>query len=361
MLSEQIKTIHEDCRSVVADRIGDLADLRGSQVLILGGTGFVGVWLTELLAFLNDHHDFRVRIILMAAHAHDMRAEKPHLADRDDVRLIESDVRGLSELPANVDWVIHAAASPDNRFHASNPIRTLETNVQGTLAVLAAAARLPDLRKLLYLSSGVVYGDLHDDIRGIPEDHFGGADCHSFASAYAEGKRAAETLCASFRSQQGLPIVVARPFAFIGPYQLLDRPWAVNNFLRDGLLGGPIRIQGDGTTVRSYMYGADMAYWLLRILVGGRSGAAYNVGSPHGICLRDLAAKIAQLVPSRPRIEIGKLCGGRTPRAHWAPDVSLAVRELGLDLRVDLDAALARTVRWNQAKERAAPAARAIA
>lgn len=357
MLSEHIESIQADCRSVVADRTGELDDLRGSQILILGGTGFVGTWLAELLSLLNDDHDFQVRILLLAPHAHDMRAVKPHLAAREDIRLIEADVRGLTELPAGVDWIVHAAASPDNRFHASNPIRTLETNVQGTLAVLTAAARLPDLRKLLYLSSGLVYGDLPDDLRGIPEDRFGGADCHSFASAYAESKRAAETLCASFRSQQGLPIVVARPFAFIGPYQLLDRPWAVNNFLRDGLLGGPIRIQGDGTTVRSYMYGADMAYWLLRMLVAGRPGAAYNVGSPHEICLKDLASKIAQLVPGRPRVEIGKLRGGRTPRAHWVPDVSLARRELGLDLRVDLDTALLRTLRWNQIKELATTSA----
>ena len=80
-----------------------------------------------------------------------------------------------------------------------------------------------------------------------------------------------------------LPIVTVRPFAFLGPYQLLDRPWAANNFIRDSLLGGPIRIQGDGQSVRSYMYPADMALWLLTIFPRGSVGSVYNVGSPNGI------------------------------------------------------------------------------
>ena len=93
----------------------------------------------------------------------------------------------------------------------------------------------------------------------IAEKSFEGFDPSAFPAAYAEAKRYGESLCTLFRNQFRLPIVNVRPFSFVGPYQSLDAPWAINNFIRDVVMRQPIRIQGDGTAVRSYMYGADMA------------------------------------------------------------------------------------------------------
>ena len=157
-----------------------------------------------------------------------------------------------------------------------------------------------------------------------------------------------ETLCAVYRNQHRLPIINARPFAFIGPYQLLDRPWAINNFIRDSLLGGPIRILGDGETVRSYMYPSDMAWWLLRILVQGTSGTSYNVGSPHGVTLQELAEKIAGHFPVRPKI-LSRLSSDKSlRRSKFVPDVNLAKNTLDLCINVDLDSAIKRTIMWNR-------------
>ena len=144
-------------------------------------------------------------------------AKAPHLAIRPDVTLIQQDVRRVMELPDEIGWIIHAAGTPDNRQHASDPLRTTQVIVNGTAAVLEAASRLPDLKKLLNISSGLVYGPQAWDMKGIPEDSFAGLDCSSLAAAYPEAKRFAETLCAVYRNQRRLPIVNTLPLCLRRP------------------------------------------------------------------------------------------------------------------------------------------------
>ncbi|MBK8783846.1 MAG: NAD(P)-dependent oxidoreductase [Anaerolineales bacterium] len=226
--------VREDCQKVV-DGILPLKDLQNEHLLITGGTGFVGIWLAELITFLNDQYNLNVRITLLASSAESFGVLAPHLVARPDVKIIQQDVRRVAELPNEIGWIIHAAGTPDNRIHSSDPLRAMQVIVNGTASVLEAATRLPNLKKFLNLSSGLVYGSQPWELPGIQEDMFMGLDSGSLNAAYPEAKRFAETLCAVYRSQHRLPIVNTRPFAFIGPYQLLDRPWAINNFIRDGL------------------------------------------------------------------------------------------------------------------------------
>jgi len=345
--SEHRDIIHKDCEQVTANSVDLLSALRGQCILITGGTGFVGTWLAELIAFLNDNYDFSTQLILLSGRANNYSTKAPHLAIRNDITLIERDIRSVVDIPDEVGWIIHAAGNPDNRLHASDPLRTIHVIVKGTDTILEAATRLPDLKKFLNISSGLVYGSQPWELEAIPETFMGSLDCDSISSAYAEAKRMGETLCAVYRNQHRLPIINARPFAFIGPYQLLDRPWAINNFIRDSLLGGPIRILGDGETVRSYMYPSDMAWWLLRILAQGTVGTSYNVGSPHGVTLQELAEKIAGHLPVRPEI-LSRLSSDKSlRRSKFVPDVSLAKSTLDLCINVDLDSAIKRTIMWN--------------
>lgn len=343
--------IREQCALVVSDATA-LAPLRGTSVLITGGTGFMGTWLTELLTHLNDHHDFGVEINLLSSQAETFRARVPHLAGRSDVTLLQRDIRSVVDLPEELNYIIHAAASPDTRLHASDPLRVMQVISQGTAAVLEAATRLPDLRKFVNVSSGLIYGAQPHEMPGVAERYVGGLDCASVSMAYAEAKRFGETLCAGYRSQHRLPIVGARPFAFVGPYQLLDRPWAINNFIRDGIKGGPIRIQGDGRTVRSYMYGSDMAWWMLNILVRAAPGQIFNVGSPQEISLHQLAERISAYFQWRPEIMLNVAAERSPPPSRFVPDVSLARDSLGLSLTVNLDTAIQRAVTWYQEREK---------
>lgn len=338
--------IRRDCNEVLINQVSSLAELKNQCLLITGGTGFMGTWLTEMVSFLNDHYNFNTKMILLSERAHNFSGKAPHLAMRKDVVLLTRGITSVVELPDEVTMIIHAAATPDNRLHASEPLSTAQVIVNGTTALLAAASRLPNLKRMVNVSSGLIYGAQPFHLENMPENYFGGMDCSSASAAYGEGKRFAETLCGIYRSQYKMPIINVRPFAFIGPYQLLDRPWAINNFLHDSLLGGPIRILGDGETVRSYMYPSDMAFWLLRILVDGAIGQSYNIGSPVGITLRQLADKIADDFVIKPKIVLGISPMAQKKRSKFIPNIELAQTTLGLQVTVDIDDAIKRTILW---------------
>lgn len=342
------KLVRDDCARVLHGQTKRLDGLQGCVLLITGGTGFMGTWLTEMVAYLNDCHQFGIRLRLLSDCAMLFHERAPHLAGRRDVELIERDILNLVELPEDVDWIIHAAGDPDNRNHAIDPLRTLRVIVHGTDALLQSAARLGKLQKILHVSSGLVYGAQPMDLPGIPEGFVGSLDCTVPGQVYAEGKRTAETICAAYRTQARLPIVTVRPFAFLGPYQLLDRPWAANSFIRDSLRGGPIRIQGDGESVRSYMYPADMAFWILNMLARATPGSVYNLGNPVGITLLDLARKITNGFPKPVQI-VPRMMGLNAPRAtRLVPDVTFAQETLGLTIQTDIDLAIRLALQWYQ-------------
>jgi len=347
MKKELIELIRKDCAQALEGYSAVLAPLKSSKILITGGTGFMGTWLTEMLTFLNDNHGFNVKIVLMSRDTASFTTKAAHLSKRKDISLVEKDVVNLMEIDPDVTYVIHAAADPDNRVHASDPLRIMNDISKGTDAVLAVAARLSDLRKFVNISSGLIYGAQPENLALIPETFHGGPDSDSIMSVYSEAKRFAETLCAAYRNQFKMPIVTARPFAFIGPYQLIDKPWAINNFISDALRGGPIKILGNGNTVRSYMYPSDMAMWLLKILTDGKNSIAYNIGSSKGITLTTLASKIAKHFPEK--IEIVSDSSHQKPAfiSRFVPDTSLARESLKLRETVDIDEALKRTIFWN--------------
>ena len=340
--------IEKDCADILADNHRKLFDLKDQTVLITGGTGFVGTWLTSMIAFLNDNYDFRTRVILLSLSTDHFRNKVPHLADRNDISILEQDVRNIVDISDDVVWIIHAASSPDSRIHASNPLRTIDVIVNGTSALLAASVRLSNLRMILNISSGLVYGHQYKDIDYVPENSWGSLDPVSIAAVYAEAKRCSETICTAYRNEHRIPVVTARPFAFIGPYQMLDKPWAVNNFLRDKLLGGPIRILGNPETVRSYLYASDMAFWFLRILTGGISGQCFNVGSPHSLTLSSLAYQIANRPPAKVEVRSPQVEPKNWSVLTFVPDTSLARACLGLEVTVKMDEALDKTLAWYQ-------------
>lgn len=348
MSSGIIEVIRRDCNEVIENNEDSLLKLKNECLLITGGTGFMGTWLAELVAFLNDNYSFATRLILLSRDIRDFKARVSHLADRKDINFIEQDVRNLSELPAGVTMIINAAATPDSRMHASDPLKVMRVIANGLDNVLNAAGRLANLKRFLHISSGLVYGAQPLTLENIREDFLGGPDCNSISSIYAEAKRFSEALSSAYRSLYKINIVIARPFAFVGPYQFLDKPWAINNFIRDGLLGGPIRILGDGQTVRSYMYPSDMAFWLLRILIDGKEGLVYNVGSPQDISLRDLAYKVADNFSPASKIILSGYGTGAGQCSRFVPDVSLCQKSLKLEQKVGIDQAIRRTINWHR-------------
>ena len=349
MNARALELVRRDCQEGLKGSLEALGALKGRRLLITGGTGFLGTWIAEAVACLNDDFGFGLELTLLARQTERFTQEVPHLALRKDLVLRRLDVRSVAEVPQDTSYVVHAAATPDNRAHATSPVETMHVIAAGTAAVLQAVERCSSFVKMLNVSSALVYGAQPASLEAIPEDFAGAPGLGAVSSAYAEAKRYAETYCSAARSQLKLPVVTTRPFAFVGPYQSLDRPWAINNFLREALMGHPVRVQGDGQTVRSYLYGADAALWTLVILARGEPGQAYNVGSAEAVTLEKLASTIASKVLPRPEVRLHTAGSTRVPTTRLVPDIGRA-GGLGLKATVPLDRALEQTIDWHRVR-----------
>jgi nucleoside-diphosphate-sugar epimerase len=342
-------SIRLDCNKVLQERQNLLTGLKGDTLLVTGGTGFVGTWLAEMVSCMNDDYGFNIHLYLLSRSTDRFKMTTPHLANRKDISLIKSDVRYSLEVPKETNRVIHAAGNPDNRTHSSNPTETMSVIADGTSSVIRAVYRCSNLKNFLCVSSGLVYGPQPLTLDRIPETYTGAFSPGDSAAPYAEAKRFSETLCSAARSQEKLPVVTARPFAFLGPYQSLTTPWAINNFIHDVLTSNFIRVMGDGQTVRSYMYASDMAS-LVPPHPGSRTDQSrYNVGSPDGITLEKLAGLVADRFNPKPEIRLRASSKAHTTR--FVPDIELANKILGLSLTVPLEEALTRTIEWNSSQQ----------
>jgi dTDP-glucose 4,6-dehydratase len=154
--------------------------------------------------------------------------------------------------------------------------------------------------------------------------------------------------------RNGISVKVARCFAFVGPHLPLDAHFAIGNFIRDAMSGGPIHIRGDGTAVRSYLYAADLAAWLWTILVAGKSGQAYNVGGAEAVAMAELARLVRDELAPGAQIRRDQTQQPGQTVDRYVPDVTRAAIELQLKPRITLEDAINRTADWAR---RCAPAA----
>jgi len=186
------------------------------------------------------------------------------------------------------------------------------------------------------------------DLERIPEDYLGAPDVTNIGSAYGEAKRYGEMLCTLYRQRYGFPLHIARPFTFVGPYQDLNSGFAITDFIRDSLQGGPLTIQGDGTTVRSYSYAADMTVMLWKILLQSPGGRVYNVGSDESISILELAKKVISFLDTPVKVEMAVTSkpNMKSKPARYVPDINRGRSELGINVYTDIDNAIQRTLSW---------------
>ena len=147
----------------------------------------------------------------------------------------------------------------------------------------------------------------------------------------------------------GFDVTVARLFAFAGPLLPLDANFAIGNFIRDVVAGGPLRIAGDGTPCRSYLYAADLAVWLWTILLQGKPAHPYNVGSARSVTIEELARTVIDTTRSDAAIEIAQRAVPGAMPSRYVPNVDRAASELGLSEHVRLEDGISRMYDWYRA------------
>lgn len=332
-----------DLEQILKIASSDFKILAGKRIFITGGTGYIGRWLLEALFFVNQQVDANIKVCVLTRNPDAFKNKFPHLAFNPNLELIAGDIRSFDYPDGKFDFAIHAATDV---IEIKQPLEIFEVTAGGTQYFLRFC-ECAKIKEVLLLSSGAVYGVIPQDINLVNEDYAGRPSTERLDSAYGIGKIATEWLGSAYTFERGLSCKSARVFAQVGPYLTLNKQFAAGNFLRDALEGNKFLIKGDGTPMRSYMYGADLIVWLVAILVRGQGGKTYNVGSDKSISIKDLANLIASIANiSEPNIEIQGIPSPLGLFERYVPDITRAKSELNLKINVDLESSFQRTFSW---------------
>lgn len=318
---------------------------RGCRIFITGGTGFFGRWLLESLAFCNRRLDLNLAATVLSRDPEAFIRVMPHIAKEDSIRFVCGDIASFPFPDEAFDYILHAAtASSGNEAHEPDlPLRMI-----GGMERILAFAEIAGPRKLLFTSSGAVYGPQPASITHVPESYVGEPE-----TPYGKAKLACEEMCSECAEQFGIRCAVARCFTFVGPHLPLDKHFAIGNFIRDALAGRNIQITGDGTPMRSYLHAADLTVWLWTILLHSSEEKSpvqvYNVGSGEAISIRKLAEEVIAAVNPALGVELEPQQGlVEQLRRLYVPDVSKAELQLGLRPTIALREAIRRTADWHR-------------
>lgn len=321
--------------------------LRDQRIFITGGTGFVGTWLLETLAWANREFDLRTTAVVLTRNSASFAKKAPHLTDDSLFQWHMGDVRSFEFPPGSCWGVIHAAFDSGAAAGAVSARQTVDTIIDGTRRVLEFA-RGCSAQRLHFVSSGAVYGRQPPELSHVPETYLGAPiiDFAAAGSAYGEAKRLAEVMVLNEARESGLQASIARCFALVGPHLPLEGSFAAGNFLANVLARRPITLSGDGTPWRSYLYAADLAQWLWRMFLAAPTGTILNVGSEEAVQLGDLARKIAALSEAPSEVCIAKQADPTKPAERYVPSCRRARELLGLEVRTPLNDALRKTFTW---------------
>ena len=284
--------VSDDVELVLAQTHELWQEARGRRFLVTGGTGFFGSWLLSSLVRANDVFDLDLTIAVVARNPETLRAS--HLFAHPAITVIRGDVRTFESHAKPFDYVIHAASPVDPKTVQADRLLCADIIVNGTLHVLQGLLKRPP-RQMLYISSGAVYGPQPHDVPRVSEDFLGGPNVTQGAAIYGEAKRYAELLCTLYGEAHRIPISIARPFTFVGPMQDRTGSFAVMQFIAAALESPTIRIEGDGTALRSYCYAADLTVALWKILFQGQAGRAYHIGADEEASILDLARRAVDI------------------------------------------------------------------
>jgi len=333
----------EHCVRLCAQPLASLAD---ASMLVTGATGWFGTWLLDVLCAADDALHLGLRITAVSRDPQRFLARFPAFIREPRLAWITADVRRWTP-PPDFTHIIHGAADSSVPPAPEAQRQLSETIVQGTRRALKGAS--PKCRGFLLVSSGAVYGRCKPGQSRFSEADTEGAHPALPQSAYGEAKRTAEQI-AERASAGGVPVRIARCFAFVGPHMPFDRHFAVGNFIADAVGGRPIRIKSDGRPQRSYLYMTDLVRALITVLVNGEDARPYNVGSNAAVSIEQLARQVDRIAGGKGVVIDG---AASDPDDRYVPDTSRLGAELGFLPDVPLESAISRTAAWYRAQRRA--------
>jgi nucleoside-diphosphate-sugar epimerase len=320
-------------------------ELRNQRIFITGGTGFFGQWLLESFCWINKKLTLNAKAVVLTRDAKSFAKKSPTIFQDKALYFYEGNVINFQYPEGCFYCVIHAAAEGGIQFKTLSDFLMLETIVQGTKRTLEFTKNC-QAEKILFISSGAVYGEKKSEIAFLTEKNLCQFDPIHSVSAYGLGKLLAEYLCNLYAQKYLFSVKIARCFAFVGPYLPLDVHFAIGNFIRNRLNNEEIIIQSDGTPYRSYLYVADLCIWLWTILFRGKNLTPYNVGSDERVSLLEVATLVANAMAPQVNIKIMKTPVATCIPESYVPDISRAREDLHLTPKINLLAAINKTIHF---------------
>jgi UDP-glucuronate decarboxylase len=299
------------------------------RILVTGGAGFIGSHLIDRLLKGGDE------VICLDNFYTGTKQNLLHWLNHPYFELIRHDV--TEPIRLEVDQIYHLACPASPVHYQYNPVKTIKTNVIGTMHMLGLAKRVK--ARFLLASTSEVYGD--PEVHPQPEDYRGNVNPIGIRSCYDEGKRVAETLSFDYHRQNNVDIRVARIFNTYGPRMLENDGRVVSNFIVQALRNLPLTVYGDGSQTRSFCYVSDLVDGLIRLMNGTQIGPI-NLGNPEEYSVLELAQKVQTLINPEIQIQIKPLPEDDPQRRR--PDITRAQTLLGWQPTVPLQQGLDLTI-----------------
>jgi UDP-glucuronate decarboxylase len=306
------------------------------RIIVTGGAGFIGSHLCARL--IAEGHE----VVCVDNFFTGRRKNLAPLADNPRFEVIRHDVTQPVMLEADRIYHLACPASPVHYQH--NPIKTVKTNVLGTMHMLGMARRTG--ARMLLSSTSEVYGDPLEHPQ--KETYWGHVNPIGLRSCYDEGKRVAETFCMGYHRHNGVEVRIARIFNTYGPNMLPDDGRVVSNFIVQALQGRPITMYGDGSQTRSFCYVDDLVDGLVRLMECEGFIGPVNLGNPEEFTIRQLADKVIAMTGASSRIVAEPLPSDDPTRRK--PDISLARERLGWAPKTALEKGLKKTIEYFRAE-----------
>jgi len=305
-----------------------ISELNDKRLFMTGCTGFFGFWLLMAIHYLNES-GANINVVALSRNPQRFLTRHPFFRQCQWLSFCQGEVSDYLPPEGDFDLFIHGATdtSPDA---IALPLLLFQSMLNGTKHVLEHALSAK-AQRVLIVSSGAVYGEQPWDIDKISEDQCFVGSSLDVKNLYCEGKRAMEMLSACYADAHDIEIITARCFAFIG--YGLPKHLAIAQLINDALYADEITVKGDGMPVRSYLYAADLAVWLLTILARGQKASAYNVGSDVGMTIAEHAQLVKAVLAPDKEIKIeANLQKKKQARTVYVPDINKAINELDLKI-----------------------------
>jgi len=302
------------------------------KVLVTGGAGFVGSFLCDRL--IDEGHE----VIAIDNFFTGSKENLSQLSDETNFELIRHDI--VKPILLEVDWIFNLACPASPIHYQYNPVKTVKTNVMGTLNMLGLAKRVK--ARILQASTSEVYGD--PQVHPQPESYFGNVNPIGLRSCYDEGKRVAETLMMDYHRQSQVDVKIVRIFNTYGPRMHPDDGRVVSNFIVAALKGEPITIHGDGLQSRSFCYVTELVDAMYRMMNTENFTGPVNTGNPGEFTMIELAETVLKMTNSSSKLV--KLEARPDDPGRRRPDITLAKEKLGWEPEIKLKEGLKPTIEY---------------